>query len=94
MPSPERFREVLESDQTLERLAAIEHDRWASWQRYVHDHCQRLEDGSLLIPAELAARWEMQIETPYAELSEPEKDSDREQVQRYLPTIIAALNAR
>lgn len=94
MPRSDRFREVLESEQTVESLAAIEHDRWASWQRYVHDHCQRLEDGALVIPADLAARWEAQIETPYAELSEQEKDSDREQVQRYLPTIIEALTAR
>jgi hypothetical protein len=94
MPSPDRLREVLESERTVERLAAIEHDRWASWQRYVHDHCHRLDDGSLVIPADLAARWEVQIQTPYAELSEQEKDSDREQVQRYLPTVIEALAAR
>jgi hypothetical protein len=47
-----------------------------------------------VIPAELAARWEVQIETAYAELSEQEKDSDREQVHRYLPTVIDALNSR
>jgi hypothetical protein len=94
MPSPDRFREILESEKTVERLAAIEHDRWASWQRYVHDHCQRLDGEALVIPADLAARWEVQIRTPYAELSEQEKESDREQVQRYLPTIIEALTAR
>lgn len=91
MPSPNRIRVALESEQTVDRLAAIEHERWAHWQRYVHDRCVRQEDGSLVIPAELAARWEAQIETPYAELTEQEKDSDREQVQRYLPTIIDAL---
>jgi hypothetical protein len=91
MSSPARVREVLESLQTVELLAAIEHERWASWQRYLHDHCQRLEDGSLVIPPELALRWEAQIETPYADLSEHEKDSDREQVHRYLPTIIDTL---
>jgi hypothetical protein len=30
---------------------------------------------------------------PYNRLSEKEKDSDREQVQRYLPIIAAALGA-
>lgn len=91
MPSPDRIRVALEGEQTVDRLAAIEHERWAHWQRYVHDQCVRQEDGSLVIPAELAARWEAQIETPYAELTEQEKESDREQVQRYLPTIIDAL---
>ncbi|GAA1146812.1 hypothetical protein GCM10009630_51560 [Kribbella jejuensis] len=91
MSSSDRIREVLESDETVERLAAIEHDRWAHWQRYLHDHCERTGDGSLVIPAELAARWEIQIETRYPELSEQEKESDREQVYRYLPTIIEVL---
>ena len=94
MTSPDPVREVLESEPVVERLAEIEHERWAHWQRYVHHHCERREDGSLVIPADLAARWMVQIETPYAELSEPEKDSDREQVHRYLPTVIEALNPR
>jgi hypothetical protein len=33
------------------------------------------------------------MNTPYTELSDEEKDSDREQVYRYLPTIAAALTA-
>ena len=91
MPSGDRIREVLESVHTLEQLAAIEHERWAHWQQYVHDQCERQADGSLVIPAELAARWQTQIETPYAGLSEREKDSDREQVRRYLPVVLDAL---
>ena len=91
MPPTDAIRKVLESDELLDMLAAIEHERWAHWQRYVHDHCERQQDGSLVIPAELAARWEAQIETPYVELTEREKDSDREQVRRYLPVIIDAL---
>lgn len=91
MPPHDRIREILESEQTVERLAAIEHERWAHWQQYIHDQCERQEDGSLVVPAEFAARWEAQIETPYAELSEQEQKSDREQVRRYLPTVIDAL---
>jgi hypothetical protein len=91
MPSPDGIREALESVQTVEQLAAIEHERWAHWQQYVHDQCERQDDGSLVIPAELAARWQVQIETPYAELTEREKDSDREQVRRYLPVVVDVL---
>lgn len=91
MPSTDAIRKVLESEQLVDELAAVEHERWAHWQRYVHDHCERQQDGSLVIPAELAARWEAQIETPFVGLSEREKDSDREQVRRYLPVIIDAL---
>ncbi|WP_042118375.1 hypothetical protein [Rhizobium etli] len=78
-------------DGLLDELAAIEHERWAHWQRYVHDKGQKRSDGSLLIPAELVARWEKQIETPFALLSDEEKNSDREQVQKYLPLLKAAL---
>lgn len=66
-----------------ERLAAAEHERWAHWQRWMHDQCVRNPDGSLTIPAELVERWERQIATPYEQLSEREKDSDRMQVDRY-----------
>lgn len=91
MPSPDHIREVLESAQVMEQLADIEHERWAHWQQYVHDQCERQDDGSLVIPADLAERWQVQIETRYAELSEREKDSDREQVRRYLPYVLDAL---
>lgn len=91
MPSSRRIREVLESEETIERLATIEHLRWAHWQRYLHSRCERQADGSLVIPAELVARWESQIDTPYAHLTEPEKESDREQVWKYLSTVIETL---
>jgi hypothetical protein len=91
MPAADWIRRILEDDETVDQLAAIEHERWAHWQRYVHDHCERLDDGSLVIPATLAARWAAQIEMTYAELTEQEKDSDREQVRRYIPVVISAL---
>jgi hypothetical protein len=74
-------------DQLLEDLAAIEHQRWAHWQRYVHDSGKQLPDGSILLPADLVERWERQINTSYGGLSQSEKDSDREQVRKYLPLI-------
>lgn len=94
MPPTHSVRDVLYGEGLVERLAAVEHERWASWQRYVHDHCERQPDGSLVIPAELASHWETQIETTYAELSELEKDSDRKQVHRYLPVLLDALTSR
>ena len=71
----------------IERLAAIEHQRWADWQKYMHSKCKSNGVGELLIPAELVRQWERQIATPYADLSEAEKGSDRDQVRRYWPLI-------
>jgi hypothetical protein len=81
-------------DALVDQLAAIEHDRWCHWQRYVHSKCTPQPDGSLLIPAGLVARWERQIDTKYTELDEQERESDREQVRKYLPLIASTLAER
>lgn len=67
----------------FEKLAAIEHERWAHWQKYMHGVCSTGVDGALVIPVQFVEGWERQINTPYAELSEAEKESDRDQVRRY-----------
>jgi hypothetical protein len=76
----------------VEELAALEHERWAHWQKYVHDKGQRQPDGSILLPPDLVTRWERQINTQYADLTAKEKDSDREQVKKYLPLLERWLN--
>jgi hypothetical protein len=91
MSSEKDVEALLEAPELMEKLAAIEHERWAHWQQYMHDQSQRADDGSLIIPAQLAQRWQTQIETPYEDLTESEKESDREQVRRYLPIIGAAI---
>jgi hypothetical protein len=74
------------------RLAAVEHERWSHWQRYLHDQCAHAEDGSLIIPRELAERWTRQATTDYIDLSETEKSSDREQVREYLRVLARHLD--
>ncbi|GCB53637.1 hypothetical protein HND25_10355 [Rhodococcus erythropolis] len=91
MPTDDQIRRVLESDDLMLRLATAEHERWAHWQQYVHDQGERREDGALVIPAELVARWDTQIATPYPDLSTEEQQSDQDQVRRYLPIVIKAL---
>lgn len=71
----------------IEKLAAIEHKRWAHWQSYLHSQCLENDDGSLTIPADLVKKWNKQIDTDYFSLTESEKDSDREQVLKYLPLL-------
>jgi hypothetical protein len=76
----------------LEKLARIEHERWSHWQRYVHEKASQNSDGSLTIPADLVVRWERLIATPYDQLTNEERESDREQVRRYLPIICEAFD--
>lgn len=61
----------------MERLAAAQHDIWALWMKYLFSVSQANADGSVMIPADQVKRWRRQIETPYSELTELEKVSDR-----------------
>lgn len=74
----------------IEELAAIEHERWSHWQRYMHSKGVRQADGSLVLPAHLIERWERQAGTEYSSLSDVERESDIEQVKKYLPVIVTA----
>ena len=71
----------MKKEELYEKLAEIEHERWADWQSWCHkilrEHCPSPELEKVL------ERWDKQIATRYSELSEKEKDSDREQVDRY-----------
>ncbi|MBF7684117.1 hypothetical protein I2F27_12540 [Acinetobacter sp. B5B] len=67
----------------IEKLAAIEHERWSHWQSYLHSQCSKNDDGSLTIPSELVIRWDKQMNTDYLNLTNTEKESDREQVEKY-----------
>src|SRR5260221_4066828 len=71
----------------IEQLADKEHASWARWMQYLFAKCTRQYDGSLLIPLNLALRWNRQMSLPYAELTEREKQSDRDEVAHILPTI-------
>lgn len=71
----------------IEKLASIEHDRWSRWQSYVHKNSILNEDGSLTIPKYFVDRWTRQINTPYDELSESEKESDRKEARISLNII-------
>jgi hypothetical protein len=51
----------------------------------------RLPNGDLFLSAARVERWERQIATPYAQLSEAEQDADRRQVDRYWSVIGPAL---
>jgi len=70
-----------------EALSDVLHDIWTSWMQYLFEKCPVNEDGTATISAWAVENWNRQIRTSYAELTEKEKDSDREQADK----IIAAL---
>ena len=74
-----------------QQLAAIEHERWADWQKWCHKIIRQTiaSNGSI---EEILSRWDKQINTPYAALSATEQASDMEQVDRYWPLIQLAID--
>lgn len=77
----------MDEQDLIEQLADRIHESWSHWMQYVFTRCEKQADGSVLIPAGLVERWQRQIETPYAYLSEGEKQSDRNEVMPMLPLI-------
>lgn len=79
----------MSEEELLELLADKEHASWAHWMDYLFSRCLSTNEGDVVIPNELAIRWRRQADTSYSELSEREKQSDRDEVARILPIIRA-----
>jgi hypothetical protein len=75
------------SDAKREALAALCHEQWSGWMSYLFESSHNDLEGSTIVPAALTARWLRQIDTPYDQLSEAEKDSDRKEADRILECI-------
>lgn len=75
----------------IEQAAAMEHARWARWQKYLFSK-SIMDSSGARITIDLVERWNRQIETPYSELSEAEKESDRKEAREYLPLISQELS--
>jgi hypothetical protein len=70
-----------------EKLAGIQHEIWAHWMSYLFSVSVQNDDGTYTIPSDKVKRWKRQIATPYDELSEHEKDGDREQAEKVVPFL-------
>jgi 8-oxo-dGTP pyrophosphatase MutT (NUDIX family) len=72
----------------MEVLADLEHRSWGKWTKWMLAEITKerpfdLEQVFESLPC--VQRWHRQIETPYEELSEDEKESDRRVVREKLP---------
>ncbi len=82
------------TDRMLEQLAAQEHEQWSTWTRHVLDRLApliRLQRQVATDDQRRAlddiARWRKQIVIDYADLTEAEKESDRDWAFRALFAI-------
>ncbi len=75
-----------------EKLAEYAHDAWAGWMQYLFSKGEfRQIDGHVgtvwIMPAWAVDRWQRQMNTSYAELSEDEKRDDRVEAGRMLSIV-------
>lgn len=76
-------------DNVREQLAAYAHDAWAGWMKYLFEKSTKNADGTATIPAWAVERWTFQMNTPYSELPENMKPSDREEADKMLKIVYA-----
>ena len=72
-----------------EQLADLEHASWSRWMVYLFNTCGLNNDGTVTIPKDLVDRWEKQTLTDYKDLTEHEKQMDRDEIQPILTLILA-----
>jgi Lar family restriction alleviation protein len=69
---------------TREALAEYAHDAWSGWMEYLFSKCDQTGNTYATIPTWAVRRWQRQMNTPYADLPEEEKESDRLEADRII----------
>ena len=70
-----------------EQIANREHEQWSDWMKYLFSKCSYTDQGHAVIDSGLVSRWKRQMETPYSELPEIEKESDRLEADKILSIL-------
>ena len=75
----------MNDNKLVEKLADLEHKRWSNWQTLCHkilrEHCPSEAMEKVL------AQWDKQIAMDYKDLSEREKEMDREEAKKTLEVL-------
>lgn len=77
----------MSNKELIEQLADKQHEIWSHCMQYQFSQCTQDENGNLVIPKEKVERWKRQMNTPYYELTEKEKQSYRDQVNKFIHLI-------
>ena len=76
------------SENITEKIADKTHEVWCNWMKYLFEKCEMNEDGTATIPEWAVVRWTRQMNTPYEDLTEDEKQSDRDVFQEYYGDLV------
>lgn len=77
-------------DEHRELLAAYAHEAWAGWMRYMFERGGSIAEVAVngeqmecwVMSPSSFVRWQRQMNTPYADLPESEKESDRAEADK------------
>lgn len=77
----------MRSTMIREKLAVYAHVSWSGWMEYLFKKSTLNPDGTVTIPVWAVERWKRQVETPYSELHDSEKESDRKEADCILQIV-------
>ena len=91
-PRPLKWNKTMTDNEGLkEQLAEYAHKSWSGWIIYMFSKMERQSNGDWWIPKWAYERWTRQSNTPYKDLSEDEKDSDRDESKAIMSITRAEL---
>lgn len=67
-------------EELRELFADLAHKQWSGWMEYLFSKC----DTNFTLPEWAVERWQRQMKTEYANLSEEEKNSDRDEADKMI----------
>lgn len=72
----------------IDSLAKAQHEIWSRWMKWQFSCCNEMpHTGSLIIPGDKVERWKRQMNTPFDQLSEEEKETDRMVAKEFLSIL-------
>ena len=83
---------MINMENLLEDLAELEHKQWAHWTKYMLNRLDEMQKKGINSTIQIEY-WHRQIATPYSELSEKEKDSDRSWASKSLEITAKQIDA-
>ena len=76
------------SENIAEKIADKTHEIWCNWMKHLFSKCEMNEDGTATIPKHFVDRWIYQTNTKYEDLSEDDKQKDRDVFQEYYGDLV------
>lgn len=75
---------IMNKENNIEKMADAQHKIWAHWMDYMFSTGKYNENGDWVMPKEKVDRWKKQAATDYNDLTEKEKESDRDIVRKFI----------